>query len=154
MVCRAPCLNALVDPIPTLEKKKKRFGVVPRHRAHDMEASDCVFELFGRRTALRPAVKNTLPHFVQKPPGYTLFCQFPPQNEKPLTAEKLPPNSYRHILVLPPPPKSLPPKNEKPPTAEKLPPYFGFTASAKGVTAKNEKPPTAEKLPPYGITGD
>ena len=31
---------------------------------------------------------------------------------------------YRHILVLPPPPKPLPPKSEKP-RAEKLPPYLG-----------------------------
>ena len=46
---------------------------------------------------------------------------------------------YRHILVIPPPPKSLPPKNEKLPTAEKLPPYFGFTASAEVVTAKKRK---------------
>ena len=47
----------------------------------------------------------------------------PPKNEKPPTAEKLPP--YRI-------------------TAEKLPPYFGFTAFAKVVTAKNEK--TANRL--------
>ena len=57
-------MNALVDPIPTLEKKQKRFGVIPRHCAHDVEASDCVFELFGQRTALRPVLKNSLPHFV------------------------------------------------------------------------------------------
>ena len=56
-------------------KKNKRFGVVPKHRAHDVEASDCVFELFERRTALRPAVKNSLPRFVSKTPGYTPFYQ-------------------------------------------------------------------------------
>ena len=68
-------MNALVDPIPTLENKTKRIGVIPRHRAHDVEASDCVFELFGRRTALRPAVENFLPHLVPKTTGYTPFCQ-------------------------------------------------------------------------------
>ena len=56
---------------------------------------------------------------------------------------------YHHILVLPPPAKSLPPKIEKPATAEKLPlygitaeklpPYFGFTSSAQVVTAKKRK---------------
>ena len=50
MVCKALHLSALVDLIPTLENKKERFGVVPGHRAHDVEASDCVFELFGRGT--------------------------------------------------------------------------------------------------------
>ena len=49
--------------------------MVPRHRAHDVKASDCVFELFGRRTALRPAVKNSLPHFVRNRPGCAPFCQ-------------------------------------------------------------------------------
>ena len=55
------------------------------------------------------------------------------------TKNRLPPKNYRHILVLPPPTKSLPPENEKPPTALKLTPYFGFTASAKVVTAKKQK---------------
>ena len=40
-----------------------------------MEASDCVFELFGWRTVTRPVAKNSLPYFVPKTPGYTLFCQ-------------------------------------------------------------------------------
>ena len=39
------------------------------------------------------------------------------------TKNRLPLKKYRHILVLPPPPKPLPPKNEKPPTTKKLPPY-------------------------------
>ena len=70
-------------------------------------------------------------------------------------ALKLPPRSmvggsdiavYRHILVLPPPPKSCPPKNEKLPTAEKLPLYFGFTASAEVVTAKKRKTAYRQKI--------
>ena len=40
-----------------------------------MEASDCVFELFGWRTVTLPVAKNRLPYFVPKTPGYTLFCQ-------------------------------------------------------------------------------
>ena len=69
---------------------------------------------------------------------------------------RLPPKIYRHVLVLPPPPKSLPPKNEKPPTAKKLPPYgitaeqlpphFGSTASAKVVTADNRKSAYRRKM--------
>ena len=57
--------------------KQKTFGVVPRSRAHIMEASDCVFELFGWRTVTRPVAKNRLLYFVPKTPGYTLFCQLP-----------------------------------------------------------------------------
>ena len=48
---------------------------------------------------------------------------FPAKNKKPLTAKKIPPYCI---------------------TAEKIPPYFGFTATAKVVTAKNEK--TANRL--------
>ena len=53
---------------------------------------------------------------------------------------------YRHVLVLPPPSKSLPPKNEKLPTAEKLPPYTRFIASAEVVTAKKRKTAYRQKL--------
>ena len=67
----------------------------------------------------------------------------PPRNYRRMA---LPPKMYCHILVLPPPPKSLPPKNEKPPTAEKLPPYFGFTASAKVATAKKRKTTYRRKI--------
>ena len=42
-----------------------------------MEATDCVFELFGWRTVTRLVAKNKLPYFVPKTPGYTLFCQLP-----------------------------------------------------------------------------
>ena len=38
-------MDALIGSIPELEKKTKTLGVVPRSRAHIMEASDCVFEL-------------------------------------------------------------------------------------------------------------
>ena len=72
------------------------------------------------------------------------------------TKKRLPPKNYRHILVLPPPPKSLPPKNEKPPTAETLPPYgitaeklpthFCFTGSTKVVTAKKRKTAYRRKI--------
>ena len=66
---------------------------------------------------------------------------------------------YRHILVVPPTAKTLPPycitaekrktayRQKLPPcciTAEKIPPCFGFTASAKVVTAKDEE--TANRL--------
>ena len=63
-------MDALIGSIPELKKKKKTFGVVPRSRAHIMEASDCVFELFGWRTVTRPVAKNRLPYFVPKTPGY------------------------------------------------------------------------------------
>ena len=69
-----PFWTPLLAPSPR-SKKKKAFGVVPRSRAHIMEASDCVFELFGWRTVTRPVAKNRLPYFVPKTPGYTLFCQ-------------------------------------------------------------------------------
>ena len=77
------------------------------------------------------------------------------------TKKRLPPKNYRHILVLPPPPKSLPPKHEKPPTAETLPPYgitavwhyrrktthiFCFTGSTKVVTAKKRKTAYRRKI--------
>ena len=65
--------------------------------------------------------------FVLPPPPESL----PPKNEKPTTAEKLPPYGI---------------------TAEKLPPHFGFTASAEVVTAKKRKTAYRQKLPPYGIT--
>ena len=82
-----------------------------------------------------------------------------PQNEKPPTAEKLPPYdiTYRHILVLPHSPKLLPPKNETPSTAEKLPPYritysrhiLVLPPPPKSLPLRNKKPTTVEKLPPY-----
>ena len=71
----APFLDALIGSIPELKKINKTFGVVPGSRAHIMEASDCVYELFGWRTVTRPVAKNRLPYFVPKIPGYTLFCQ-------------------------------------------------------------------------------
>ena len=67
-------MDALIGSIPELKKKET---VVPRSRAHIMEASDCVFELFGWRTLTRPVAKNRLPYFVPKTPGFTLFCQLP-----------------------------------------------------------------------------
>ena len=69
---------------------------------------------------------------------------------------------YRHILVLPHPPKSLPPKNENrlPPKNYRrmaLPPkHYHHTLvlplPRNSLPLKNEKPPTAKKIPPYGIT--
>ena len=69
-------LDALIGSILELKNKTKTFGVVSRSRAHIMEASDYVFELFGWRTVTYPVAKNKLPpYFVPKTPGYTLFCQ-------------------------------------------------------------------------------
>ena len=67
--------------------------------------------------------------------------RLPPKNYRSIAK---PPNKYRHILVLPLPPKSLPPTKKKAPTSKNLPPYFGFNASAKVVTDINEK--TANRL--------
>ena len=70
-----PFWTPFFGSIPELKHKNKTFGVVPRSRAHIIEASDCVFELFGWRTVTRPVAKNRLPYFAPKTPGYTLFCQ-------------------------------------------------------------------------------
>ena len=73
-----PFWTPLLAPSPSSRKKTKTFGVVPRSCAHHiMEASDCVFELFGWRAVTRPVAKNRLPYFVPKTPGYTLLCQLP-----------------------------------------------------------------------------
>ena len=62
---------------PRAQKKKKTFGVVPRSRAHIMEASDCVFELFGWRTVKHaPSRKIGYPILFLKPQGIPYFVNW------------------------------------------------------------------------------
>ena len=90
-----PFWTPLLAPSPS-SKRKKTFGVVPRSRAHIMEASDCVFELFGWRTVTRPVAKNRLPYFVPKTPGYTLYCQLAKKKEA-CVNERLETNIPNHV---------------------------------------------------------
>ena len=62
-------MNALVDQIPTLEIKKKRFEVVPRHLAHDVGASDCVFGAVRAAYSTSPRCGKQSTPFCSENPG-------------------------------------------------------------------------------------
>ena len=95
----------------------------------------------GRCKVARPSQDCQEEKFLAAIISSVIIGNFPPVNYRPAGRKR-----YRHILDLPPPPKSLPPRNEKPPTAVKLPPYFSFTASAEVVTAQKRKTAYRRKI--------
>ena len=85
---------------------------VARHRSYRLVLG--LRSRYGQKTKNRSPSKNYRYNLVLPPPPKSL----PPKNEKPSTAEELPPYGI---------------------AAEILPPYFAFTASANVVTAKKRK---------------
>ena len=92
-----------------------------------MKALNQTFYKVNRRKRGLPFVwaPKTCSYAPQLPPSFESPFTLPPKNERPFTVEKLPPHGS---------------------TAEKLPPYFGFTASAKVVTARKRQTAYRRKI--------